>query len=250
MRNNEKFMFDTIFDELEPILPEVAETDHSPLSGNEEQLEIGSEEVLIKTFNEADIIVARQEGFDDGKKQGASETLSGMEKTLNDTLTSIAHSLSVFQSEQTQANQEVSNSASTLALTIVRKFFPTLNEKTALNEINSVLVSVLKRLIGEPQITIKVNPIISNDLSEKLKRQFIENDPITNVSIVADEKVDIGDCNIKWSNGTAERNLNTLTHEIDDIIAQNSMQKTGLTVTTEENQNEANSDDSTNKENN
>ena len=110
MSNNEKFMFDTIFDELEPILPEVAETDQSPLSGNEEQLEIGSEEVLIKTFNEADIIVARQEGFDDGKKQGASETLSGMEKTLNDTLTSIANSLSVFQSEQAQANQEVSNS--------------------------------------------------------------------------------------------------------------------------------------------
>ena len=250
MRNNEKFMFDTIFDELEPILPEVAENGQSPLSGNDEQLEAGSEEVLIRTFNESDIVVARQEGFDDGKKQGASETLSGMEKTLNDTLTSIANSLSVFQSEQTQANQEVSNSATTLALTIVHKFFPTLNEKTALNEINSVLVSVLKRLTGEPQITIKVNPIISNDLSEKLKRQFIENDPITNVSIVADEKVDIGDCNIKWSNGTAERNLNTLTHEIDDIIAQNSMQKTGLIVTTEENQNEANSDDSTNKENN
>ena len=249
MRNNEKFMFDTIFDELEPILPEVAETDQSPLSGNEEQLETGSEDVLIRTFNEADITVARQEGFDEGKEQGASETLSGMEKTLNDTLIAIGDSLSVFQSEQTQVNQEVSNSATTLALTIVRKFFPTLNEKTALNEINSVLVSVLKRLTGEPQITIKVNPIISNDLSEKLKRQFIENDPITNVAVVADEKVDIGDCNIKWSNGTAERNLSTLTQEIDDIIAQNSTQEVGLIITTEEIENEAKSDDSINKEN-
>jgi flagellar biosynthesis/type III secretory pathway protein FliH len=248
MHNNEKFMFDTIFDELEPILPEVAENDHSSLSGNEEQLETGSEEVLIRTFNEADIITARQEGFDDGKKQGQSETLSGMEKTLNDTLTAIADSLSVFQAEQTQANQDVSNSATSLALIIVHKFFPTLNEKTALNEINSVLVTVLKRLIGEPQITVKVNPIISNDLSEKLKRQFIENDSITNVSIVADEKVDIGDCKIKWSNGSAERNLSILTQEIDDIVAQNSAQKIGSIITTEENENEAKPYDSANKE--
>jgi hypothetical protein len=60
--------------------------------------------------------------------------------------------------------------------------------------------------------------------------------------------VDIGDCKIKWSNGSAERNLSILTQEIDDIVAQNSAQKIGSIITTEENENEAKPYDSANKE--
>ena len=69
MRNNEKFMFDTIFDELEPILPELAESDNSMPLADEEKLEIESDEVPVTTYNDTDISVARQEGFDDGKKE-------------------------------------------------------------------------------------------------------------------------------------------------------------------------------------
>ena len=94
MRNNEKFMFDTIFDELEPILPEVAEEDQLAASENEEQREPETEETPLRTYNEADIAAARQEGFEDGKKQGTSEALTGIEKTLIDTLTAITKNLS------------------------------------------------------------------------------------------------------------------------------------------------------------
>ena len=234
MRNNEKFMFDTIFDELEPILPELAESDNSMPLADEEKLEIESDEVPVTTYNDTDISVARQEGFDDGKKEGASEALTGIEKTLADTLTAITNDLTVFLSEQNQANIEVSRDAVTLALTIVRKFFPTLNDKTALDEINSVLVVALKRLIGEPEIIIKVNPTISDDLSDKLKQQFPETHPATNVSIVADKGIDKGNCDIEWSNGKMGRNLNTLMQEIEDIIAQNSTKEISTTAVTEE----------------
>ena len=237
MRNNEKFMFDTIFDELEPILPEVAEEDQLAASENEEQREPETEETPLRTYNEADIAAARQEGFEDGKKQGTSEALTGIEKTLIDTLTAITKNLSNFQSEQIQANQEITDHATTLALTIVRKFFPKLNEQTALDEINSVTVKVLSRLIGEPLITIKVNPSISSDLSEKLKHEFNENDPSRSLSVIADENVDEGDCKIEWSNGAAERNLDMLMHEIDDIIMQNSTKEIGsLTPIAEKNE--------------
>ena len=234
MRNNEKFMFDTIFDELETILPELAESENSMPLANEEKLEIESDEVPVTTYNDTDISVARQEGFDDGKKEGASEALTGIEKTLADTLTAITNDLSVFLSEQNQANIEVSRDAVTLALTIVRKFFSTLNDKTALDEINSVLIVALKRLIGEPEIIIKVNPTISDDLSDKLKQQFPETHPATNVSIVADKGIDKGNCDIEWSNGKMGRNLSTLMQEIEDIIAQNSTKEISTTAVTEE----------------
>ena len=227
-------MFDTIFDELEPILPELAKIDDLRSLDDEEQLEIEPDEAPVTTYNETDISVARQQGFDDGKKEGASEALTGIEKTLVDTLTAITDDLSVFFSKQNQVNQEISHDAVTLALTIVRKFFPTLNDKTALDEINSILVTILKRLIGEPEITIKVNPMIRDDLSNNLKHQFSQTHTTTNLSVVADETIDKGDCEIKWSNGTIERNLDALTQEIDNIIAQNSTKEINAPVATED----------------
>ena len=215
-------MFDTIFDELEPILPELAKSDDILPVNNEEQLEVEPDEKPVTTYNESDISVARQEGFDAGKKEGTSEALTGVEKTLVDTLSTITNGLSVFISEQEQANQDVSHDAVTLALTVVHKFFPTLNDKTCLDEINSVLVTALKRLVGEPEVTIKVNPTISADLSDKLKHQFSETHTSINVSVVGDEAIEKGNCIIERSNGTIERNLSTLMQEIDTIILQNS----------------------------
>ncbi|MEE2998965.1 MAG: FliH/SctL family protein [Pseudomonadota bacterium] len=222
MQNIEKFMFDTIFDELEPILPEVAEEVQLTGSNDEDQHTTELEETLIKTYNDNDMAVSRQEGFDEGKKQGISETLTGIEKTSFDTLNAVLDELSIIHAGQKQANQEISNSATALALTIVRKIFPTLNEKTALDEVKSILLMVLGRLIDEPKIIIKVNPSSSNDLSAKLDQEYSSENSIVNFSIIADENVSQGNCKIEWSNGTAERNLDKLKHEIDDIIAQNS----------------------------
>lgn len=222
MQNIEKFMFDTIFDELEPILPEVAEEVQLTGSNDEDQHTTELEETLIKTYNDNDLAVSRQEGFDEGKKQGISETLTGIEKTSFDTLNAVLDELSIIHAGQKQANQEISNNATALALTIVRKIFPTLNDKTALDEVKSILLMVLGRLIDEPKITIKVNPSSSNDLSAKLDLEYSSENSIVNFSIIADENVSQGNCKIEWSNGTAERNLDKLKHEIDDIIAQNS----------------------------
>ena len=165
MQNIEKFMFDTIFDELEPILPEVAEEVQLTGSNDEDQHTTELEETLIKTYNDNDLAVSRQEGFDEGKKQGISETLTGIEKTSFDTLNAVLDELSIIHAGQKQANQEISNSATALALTIVRKIFPTLNEKTALDEVKSILLMVLGRLIDEPKIIIKVNYTLSYYLS-------------------------------------------------------------------------------------
>lgn len=215
-------MFDTIFDELEPILPEDLEDAHLIGSVDENYKTTDAEESTITTYSDKDLAIAREEGVEEGKKQGANEALAGIEQISIDTLRSIANELSVIHSGQKQANQEISESSSTLALTIVRKIFPTLREKTALNEIKSILVEVLDRLINEPKITIKVNPSLSKDLSAKLEHEFDDGNSIENLSIIADEDVNQGDCKIEWSNGSAERNLNKLTDQIDGIIAQNS----------------------------
>jgi flagellar assembly protein FliH len=221
MSGTEKFMFDTIFDELEPIMPEIAEEELHSTDGEELLEEVPVEEV-IPTFSEEELNAARQEGFVNGKEQGMSESLAGIEKSTGDTLNIISNNLTKLFADQNQANQEISDDATALSLAIVRKFFPSLNEQSALDEVTSTVVKLLNRLIDEPRILIKANATISEDLAERLTRHFEEKGFNGNLSVIADEDVTMGDCKLEWSNGTAERNLSALMGEIDDIIAQNS----------------------------
>ena len=223
MQNTEKFMFDNIFDELEPILPEIEPISQAIEADNEEQLAAEIEETPPKTYSETDIAAARKEGFDEGKKLGANEILNANEKILIDTLNAIANDIAIIQREQRKVNQEISGSAARLVFAIVSKFFPKLNEQTAIDEINSVVTTVLGRLLGDLDIIIKVNPSISNELSDKLRLQSKENNNEKKLSVISEEKIDVGDCKIEWLNGSAERNLNTLIEEIDEIISQNSV---------------------------
>ena len=137
-------------------------------------------------------------------------------------VSAIANDIAILQLEQKKVNQEISVNAARLVFAIVSKFFPKLNEQTAIDEINSVVTTVLSRLLGDLDILIKVNPLISNELSDKLGLQSHENSNEKKLSVISEEKIDVGDCKIEWLNGSAERNLNTLIEEIDEIILQNS----------------------------
>ena len=232
MPSSEKFMFDTIFDELETIMPKLVEAE-LPLS-EKAILEAEPAVEIAATFSEEELNLARQDGFAIGKAQGESETLAGIEKTTNDMLATILDNLSKLFSEQVQANQDISADATALSLAIVRKFFPTLNEKSALDEIMSTVIKLLDRLIDEPRILIKVNPATNEDLARKLTCYFEDKLFNDNLIVVADKSINLGDCKIEWSNGTAERNLSSLMLEVDDIIAQNSTTAIEPSTTVEE----------------
>jgi flagellar assembly protein FliH len=223
MPGNEKFMFDTIFDELEPIEPEIAEDELHRTEDGEALLEEEPEEEIVPTFSEAEVNAARQEGLSSGKEQGVSETLAGIEKSTSDTFQKIADNISRLFTTQEKVNTELTEDATALSLAIVSKYFPTLNEESALNEVILTVKILLGRLIDEPKILIKANPALSDNLAEKLDQLLADNNITGNLTILADEGVNLGDCKIEWSNGSAERNLTALMGEIDDIIAQNSI---------------------------
>lgn len=231
MSVTEKFMFDTIFDELETIEPELADDDLFLNAEGEELLEVEPEEEIVPTFSEEEVNAARQEGIATGREQGVSATLAGIEKSTNDALVTIANKVAALITAQDQTNKELSNDATALSLAIVRKFFPTLNEDTALNEVVATVETLLGRLLNEPRIFVKVNPSISDELAEKLTQISAGKNLEGDLTVIADENIMMGDCKIEWSIGAAERNLTALMGEIDGIIAQNStLQMESLTT--------------------
>lgn len=213
----EKFLFDRIFDELEPI--KVAK----PIDGGieDKSLLMPEPEIEIPTYSEEDIAQARQEGLNAGKEEARAETLNGIEMKISDSLDVIGNRLANLNQIQADSIARISEDAASLAFAVAKKIFPVLNEKGALEEVTTVIEDVLQRLVQEPRISIKVAIEQSEKIKERVDNYVQEKGFDGNISVIGEENLSPGDVTIEWSDGSASRNSASLIEEIDDIIAQN-----------------------------
>lgn len=218
----ERFMFDTAFDELDELstvgrkneLSDAFSQSGNNTSANDIKLEKELEE-------EKRIEQIREENYQNGKKDGNSEALMGIEESVNKLLITISDEMNNLEAKQDLVNKEISDNLILLTQTIIKKIFPTLAKNSAVEEIIKVIVDLPKLYTEEPEILVKINPLIINQLNDRLSEKILDNTRLKKLKLVEDSSVEEGDCQIDWSNGSAERNLDKLVQKMDDIIAQN-----------------------------
>ena len=218
----ERFMFDTEFDKLDELstvgrqneLSDAFSQSGNNTSANDIKLEKELEE-------EKRIEQIREENYQNGKKDGNSEALMGIEESINKLLITISDEMNNLEAKQDLVNKEISDNLILLTQTILKKIFPTLAKNSAVEEIIKVIVDLPKLYTEEPEILVKINPLIINQLNDHLSEKILDNTRLKKLKLIADPSVEEGDCQIDWSNGSAERNLDKLVQKIDDIIAQN-----------------------------
>ena len=218
----ERFMFDTAFDELDELstvgrkneLSDTFSQSGNKPSANDIKLEKELEE-------EKRIEQIREENYQNGKKDGNSEALMGIEESVNKLLITISDEMNNLEAKQDLVNKEISDNLILLTQTIIKKIFPTLAKNSAVEEIIKVIVDLPKLYTEEPEILVKINPLIINQLNDRLSEKILDNTRLKKLKLVEDSSVEEGDCQIDWSNGSAERNLDKLEQKVDNIIAQN-----------------------------
>jgi len=218
----ERFMFDTAFDELDELstvgrkneLSDTFSQSGNKPSANDIKLEKELEE-------EKRIEQIREENYQNGKKDGNSEALMGIEESINKLLITISDEMNNLEAKQDLVNKEISDNLILLTQTIIKKIFPTLAKNSAVEEIIKVIVDLPKLYTEEPEILVKINPLIINQLNDRLSEKILDNTRLKKLKLVEDSSVEEGDCQIDWSNGSAERNLDKLEQKVDNIIAQN-----------------------------
>ena len=218
----ERFMFDTAFDELDELSTvgrknELSDT-FSQSGNNTSANDIKLEKELEEEKRNEQI---REENYQNGKKDGNSEALMGIEESVNKLLITISDEMNNLEAKQDLVNKEISDNLILLTQTIIKKIFPTLAKNSAVEEIIKVIVDLPKLYTEEPEILVKINPLIINQLNDRLSEKILDNTRLKKLKLVEDSSVEEGDCQIDWSNGSAERNLDKLVQKMDDIIAQN-----------------------------
>lgn len=205
-----KFLFDRDFDV--PVEPVAASTASEPEAATEPQL---------PTFSEEDVLAAEQRGYAEGREDGIREAAEATEREIADALAALPQKIDELFQMQMDANVSTTQETLSIATAIARKAFPDLNARNALGEIERMVRDVLAGVIDEPRVQIFVAPALRDPLSERLAIIADRVGYEGRITVAADKALKRGDCRVEWNNGGAQRNLETLWNQIDEIVERN-----------------------------
>ena len=209
----ERFLFDLSFDEADLARSEK----DAKASGLEKETDFIAIEADIPSFSEEQVDEARKLGFDAGLQAGLEKATAENETSIQETLKNICRLLETLIKNQAIDSTNTFNDAVKIALTITKKCFPHQATKHGSNEIDFMVREVLKTIFDEPRVLIHINPKIKDFMTDQIKTITKETNFDGQVVVFEDNEIMLGDCKVNWSNGSAERDIESTMKKIDRI---------------------------------
>ena len=214
----ERFLFDLSFDEDDLAL---SEEEAKARGLEEEKAGFIDLEADIPSFTEEQVDEARKLGFEAGLQAGLEKATAENENSIQEVLKNISSLLETLLKNQAIDSTNTFNDAVKIALAITKKYFPHQNTKHGLNEIDFMVREVLKEIFDEPRVLIHINPKIKEFMTDQIKTITKEINFEGQVVLLEDKEIMLGDCKVDWSNGSAEREIESTMNKIDQIIENN-----------------------------
>ena len=210
----EKFMFDLTFDnEVDPS----QETE----TNDENIIEDQEPEIIVPTFSEEEVEIARQQGYEAGKEEGLAATTEILTKQINETLIKIDEKLIPAFQKQDSMNHEISRAAHSLAFSICKKMMPAMAKQNSFGEVEKVIEEVFSKVLEDPRITIVVHADMVEAIELRLKELAEEREFKGRIHVKENKATESSDCRVDWANGGIERNTKELWANITSILNRN-----------------------------
>ena len=198
------FIFEQSFDSLAS--PEELET-----------IKQKEEEEAARTFSEEELQAAREDSYKQGLQAGLQEATTGIEQQVATTLDVLAVTLDRLTEQQQQANELISRETIGLAVAAVGKLLPEFIQNSGTAEIEKFVGDIMSRILEEPRITIRV----ADEILPEIERNLIDLTGRIGFSgileVTGDSELGSADCRIRWSEGDAERIIETTLREIEAL---------------------------------
>ncbi len=191
-----KFMFERSFDTSTPRAPE-----RKPVTLKPDQYDALKQESYDQGF-----AAGHQTGLDE---QVAHFTaLMSVVENKMDTLIGNLESIQKLSNENARA----------MALAIARKFVPEFTARHGLQEIETLLSSVVSEMIHEPRLVVRVHDLEFDVLNEKIGTLAAKKAYAGKIVVLADAGIAAGDCLIEWADGGMERNAAATWSKIENVV--------------------------------
>jgi len=218
MQAGEKFLFDIDFDDLE-ILKEITEQEQGKEEDHGGQDAETEDEVI--TFTEEEMNSQRQQAREEGRKQGITETLEGIENTIALLFAKIEETLTGLRAIQIEENGRIHKEAIAVASAMVEKLFSNLDKEHGFEEVIKLTENTLEGLLREPSIIIHVDAAYADIMDEHLKEYLGRRDFQGKIVVTGDTNMAAGDCCIEWATGSAERSSSVTLEAAKEVVEQN-----------------------------
>lgn len=170
------------------------------------------------TFSEEEMNVSRQLAFQEGHQIGQAEAAESIEAKVATALDILAGGMDqLFRAQEESADRNVRD-AVRVAMSVVRKLFPSSFEQFAEAEIAHTVGEVIGQILDEPRIIVRVAQTLETVLKSRLEQVVVERGFEGRVVVQADSRIAVGDCRVEWTDGGAERDQARLLAEIEGLV--------------------------------
>lgn len=169
-------------------------------------------------YGEEDLARARAEGEAAGHARAAAEAARDTERRLAATLEGLTTHLAALADDGRCVETTAKRDALTVALALVRKLFPELNRRGAIDEIEGVVAAALALAVDKPRLVVRVAVDQSRPASARLADLAAASGWSGRLDVVADPSLVGSDCRADWDTGGATRDTAALWREIDTTV--------------------------------
>ncbi len=240
MAQFQKFMFDNFViacDEDKAIVEPENETEAENIESGAEPIEetvvyepepeikpepeIVVESVISYSQEELDAEVRKAEdkGYERGLRQAEDEAEKRHEALMNE----MSGKLSVMLADMAKENDEREAEAIQLALALVKKLLPSLEEKQAEAEVQKFLSDNFPNFRREAYLSFSFNPQTVGAAAKIIAKLAEKNDFEGKISVHKDENLGVSDCRIEWENGGVEKNDSKMLEKAEKLLNDNTM---------------------------
>jgi flagellar assembly protein FliH len=202
----EKFLFDTWFD-----------TPPAAGHGDTEAVNDAASAPAAPTYSHKDLDAAREEGHAAGRRAGLEEAAGAAETLIAETLEAAAGRLEAIEAAIVGNRAQARTDAQAVAVAICRKIFPGLDRRDGVDEVATMVDSVLDCLMAEPRIVVRVNDQLHERFDDRLRGLVQRRGYEGRLVVTPDAALAPGDAHVEWSDGRAIRETGVLWGEIDAI---------------------------------
>jgi flagellar assembly protein FliH len=192
-----KYTFDTQFDQ---------DVSRGPASRAEPKLDAKVVEKL------------KEEAFVTGVSTGRIQAEAEINSKISLSLDQIARQLHVLENQEFTRRQAAKKDVARLAHLIGKKLAATLIKAHPIGEIETLVAECLTTCQQEPKLVIKLNDALVEPMHERIEAMRLRQHLESQIILIGDADIPLGDGRVEWNDGGAERNSLELGEAIDGIV--------------------------------
>jgi flagellar assembly protein FliH len=178
----------------------------------------GQEAAAAAAAKQAHLQAELEAAFAKGREAGLAEAAAGAAQRAADALNAMTERLARIERMRVEIEQSTTRSAVGVALAALRRILPTVERRVALPEIEAVLADCLHRVLDEPRVVFRVPDDLLDALRERVDEVGRRAGFHGKVVLLADGDLGVSDCRIEWADGGAERNVERIWKDVEDLV--------------------------------